>query len=97
MKKRREIVNDLIPATEKEKEEHLNYEIWMFYETCDQLNLPQETLFERNLLLESLPTHTRNLVGFFYNDKNKKYPQQKPGFENIAGGVSVESHIANCD
>jgi len=30
--------NELIPATKEEKEEHLNYEIWMFRKTCDQLN-----------------------------------------------------------
>ena len=66
--------NELISATKEEKEEHLNYEIWMFRETCNQLNFSQKTRFERNLLLESLPTHVRILIEFFYNDKNKKYP-----------------------
>ena len=63
----------LISATREEKEEHLNYEIDMFRETCKQLNSYQ-ALFERNLLLESLPAHTRTLIDFFYSDKNKKYP-----------------------
>jgi hypothetical protein len=60
---------ELIPATKEEKEEHLNYEIWMFRETCDQLNLLQKTRFERNLLLESLATHARILIDFFYGEK----------------------------
>jgi hypothetical protein len=63
-----------ISATEEEKDEHLNYEIWMFFETCKQLDSDQETQFERNLLLESLPAHARTLINFFYNDKNEKYP-----------------------
>ncbi|MBU2036809.1 hypothetical protein KJ866_01195 [Patescibacteria group bacterium] len=66
--------NRLIQATKKEKEEHLNYEMDMFLETCNQLNFGQKTIFERNLLLESLPAHTRILIEFFYNGKNKKYP-----------------------
>jgi len=64
--------NGLIPATQKEKERLLNYEIWMFRETCKQLNSCQQTQFERNLLLESLSVHVRLLIEFFYNDK--KYP-----------------------
>ena len=63
-----------ITATQKEKEGHLNYEIWMFRKTCDRLNLSQKTRFERNLLLESLPIHARTLIEFFYKDKNEKYP-----------------------
>ena len=59
----------LIEATKKELEEHLKYEIWMFRETCRRLNLPSETHFERNLLLESLPTHIRILINFFYGEK----------------------------
>lgn len=59
----------LIEATEKELGEHLKYEIWMFRETCGQLNLCQKTHFERNLLLESLPTHIRILTNFFYGEK----------------------------
>ena len=66
--------NELILATKEEKEKHLNYEIWMFRETCNQLNFNQKTRFDRNLLLESLPTHTRTLIEFFYNDKNERYP-----------------------
>ena len=66
--------NELIPATKEEKEGPLKYEIAMFRETCDQLNFCQNTQFERNLLLESLPAHIRILIEFFYNDKNKKYP-----------------------
>jgi len=66
--------NKLIQATKKEKEEILNYEIWMFHETCNQLNSCQKVRFERNLLLESLPVHTRILIEFFYSDKNEKYP-----------------------
>lgn len=65
--------NKLIPATKEEKEECLNYEIWMFRETCNQISFYQKTLFERNLLFESLPAHTRILIEFFYNDKNNKY------------------------
>ncbi len=61
--------NELIVATKEELEEHLKYEIWMFRETCNQLNLCQKTPYERNLLLESLPTHSRILIDFFYGDK----------------------------
>lgn len=61
-----------IEATKEELEEHLKYEIWMFRETCKQLNLRQETQFERNLLLESLPTHIRILIDFFYGKKDEK-------------------------
>lgn len=64
----------LIQATQEEKEEILGYEIGMFRETCRQLNFYSRTLFERNLLLESLPVHSRALIDFFYNDKNEKYP-----------------------
>ncbi|MEI6190831.1 MAG: hypothetical protein WCP24_00500 [bacterium] len=66
--------NKLIQVNELEKEEHLNYEISMFRETCDRLNFFQSSQFDSNLLLESLPAHTRTLVEFFYNDKNPKYP-----------------------
>lgn len=61
--------NRLIGATEEEIEALLKYEIWMFYETCNQLNSCQATRFERNLLLESLSTHTRILIDFFYGKK----------------------------
>ena len=67
--------NAPIHATKEEKEEHLNYEIDMFRETCNRLNYPcKKTQFETNLLFESLPAHTRTLVDFFYNNKNDKYP-----------------------
>ena len=61
--------SQLIEATEEELDKHLNYEFWMFRETCEQLNLHQSTVFERNLLLESLPTHIRVLINFFYGEK----------------------------
>jgi hypothetical protein len=68
--------NALIDTSSEELERLLEYEIWMFRETCNHLiNLDQKTKFERNLLLESLATHTRILIDFFYGDKNdKKYP-----------------------
>jgi hypothetical protein len=66
--------NTLIDATQEEKQEHLNYEIEMFRETCNQINIRPKTLFENNLLFESLPAHIRVLINFFYNDKNEKYP-----------------------
>ncbi|MFA6475791.1 MAG: hypothetical protein WCV68_00070 [Candidatus Paceibacterota bacterium] len=65
--------NKLIQAIKEEKDEHLNYEIEMFRETCKQLNFPQQR-FEMNLLLESLSAHTRTLIEFFYDDKDEKYP-----------------------
>jgi len=80
--------NELIPATKEEKEEHLNYEIWMFRETCNQLNFCQKTQFERNLLLESLPSHTRILIEFFYNDKNKKYPNDLVAQDFLANNIN---------
>jgi len=64
--------NELIPAMKEEKEEHLNYEIWMFYETCRRfINFDWNLLlqFEKNLLVESLSIHTRILVDFFYSDR----------------------------
>ncbi|MDP2820608.1 MAG: hypothetical protein Q8O39_00145 [bacterium] len=65
--------NELIDANQKELEELLRYEISMFQETCKQLDLCQKTRFEKNLLLESLATHNRILIEFFYNDKDEKY------------------------
>lgn len=59
----------LVEASEEELEEHLKYEIYMFRETYRQLNLCSRTLFERNLLLESLPAHTRVLIDFFYGER----------------------------
>lgn len=59
----------LIDATSDQLEEHLKYEFDMFRNTCNQLNQPQNTTFERNLLLESLPTHIRILTNFFYGEK----------------------------
>ena len=61
--------NKQISITKEEMERLLQYEIWMFRETCDQLNLHQQTQFERNLLLESLATHARILIEFFYGDR----------------------------
>ena len=37
--------SQLIEATEEELDKHLNYEFWMFRETCEQLNLHQNTIF----------------------------------------------------
>jgi hypothetical protein len=65
--------NKLIQATQKEKRGHLDYEIWMFRETCRQINIRPKTLFENNLLFESLPAHIRVLINFFYNN-DRKYP-----------------------
>lgn len=66
--------DDLISATEEQKLEILDYEIGMFRETCKQLIFSQQTIFERNLLLESLAIHLRLLMEFFYNNKKKRYP-----------------------
>lgn len=82
--------DNLIKATKEELMEHLDYEIWMFRETCNQLNLFQETLFERNLLLESLPIHTRVLLNFFYNDKNKKYQNDLMAQDFLPDNVNWE-------
>ncbi len=61
--------SELIEATKEEKEGHLKYEILMFQKTCDYLDLNSKTQFERNLLLESLATHARILIEFFYGKK----------------------------
>jgi len=79
--------NEIISATKEEKEEHLNYEIWMFRKTCDQLNQPSETQFKRNLLLESLPAHTRILIEFFYNDKHEKRPNDLIAQDFLADSI----------
>jgi len=73
--------NELIDASDKDKERILKYEIDMFRETCSRLtSTPKPTTkveqSEYNLLVESLAIHARILVDFFYNDlflcKNKK-------------------------
>lgn len=66
--------DELISATEAQKLEILDYEISMLRETCNKLNFSQQTIFERNLLLESLAIHARLLIEFFYNDKRERYP-----------------------
>ena len=82
---------EIIFATPEQKKEHLDYEIWMFRETCDQLRIkpkpktPPE-LFDYNLLVESLAIHTRILVDFFYcagKDSNDIIAQDfMPGDKN---------------
>jgi hypothetical protein len=64
----------LLKISEEKLKEELNYEFWMFTETCERLNQCQNSEFERNLLLESLAIHSRLLIDFFYGDKNPKYP-----------------------
>ncbi|MDP2967433.1 MAG: hypothetical protein Q8N87_03430 [bacterium] len=61
--------NKQISATKEEMEKLLQYEILMFQEICNQLDLPSKTQFERNLPLESLANHTRILIDFFYGKK----------------------------
>jgi len=58
----------IIPATLKEKEKHLRYEIIdMLRNTCRSFcNWNVLSLFEKNLLVESLAVHARILVDFFY-------------------------------
>lgn len=80
--------NKPIVASYEEKEKLLQYEVWMFRETCkrliDQESKSQLPRFEKNLLVESLAIHTRILVDFFYNDlflnknKKKKFDRQNP-------------------
>lgn len=64
--------NGTIKATIKEKETLLDYEIDMFRKTCVELSkLDNDYVFFKNLLIESLATHTRTLLDFFYiNKKN---------------------------
>lgn len=61
--------NKPIVASYEEKEKLLQYEVWMFRETCkrliDQESKSQLPRFEKNLLVESLAIHTRILVDFF--------------------------------
>ncbi len=79
--------NKLINATKEEKEELLSYEIWMFRKTRNQLQLAKKQ-FEINLLVESLATHTRILIDFFYNDKNKKYPNDLVAQDFLYSGIN---------
>ncbi|MFH1565395.1 MAG: hypothetical protein ABIC82_06205 [bacterium] len=65
---------EVISQKEKEMEDELFYEIDMFKKTCDRFSCWNELCqFRKNLLIESLATHTRVLIDFFYCD-NKKFP-----------------------
>lgn len=67
--------NSLITASDEEKKENLQYEIDMLRRTCKDLaNSNPKTIFQENLLAESLATHVRVLIDFFYDTKNLKYP-----------------------
>jgi len=64
--------DSLISAKLKEKRKLLQYEIRMFRETCARfINFKSLSQFEKNLLVESLASHTRILRDFFYDKKVK--------------------------
>ena len=62
----------IIPASSKEKEDILKYEMDMFRESCKQLRSGSISQFKQNLLVESLAIHTRILIVFFYSNKKNK-------------------------
>ncbi|MDP3785374.1 MAG: hypothetical protein Q8R12_04955 [bacterium] len=64
--------NELIPTTEQDKRELLNYEVDMFRESCNQLMSGPTLQFKQNLLVESLAIHVRILVDFFYFSRKNK-------------------------
>ena len=51
-------------------EEHVRYEISMFYETGHKI-VEKSDLFAMNILTESFAIHTRNLIYFFYPEHAK--------------------------
>lgn len=60
--------------------EHLKYELWMFFSLCDELIKPDERdLIINNALIESCCIHLRNLIDFLQiKGKMKKRNKEKP-------------------
>lgn len=64
-----------ISASPRQKLDLVDYEIWMFLETCRRLSeLPRPPQFEMNLLVESVAVHSRTLINFFYPEGTKEKP-----------------------
>ena len=65
---------EIIPINLEEKQKLIDYEIWMFRETCRKIVCLgfDSNQVERNLLLESLAIHTRLLINFFYGARKNE-------------------------
>lgn len=79
----------LIPINVEERQKLIDYEIWMFRNTCKKIVCLKSDLdqTDKNLLVESLAIHSRLLIDFFYNDfflsENKKKISDRNNLNDI--------------